>query len=147
MQKGIQASGVSVRFVDDGTKQVIVGAGWARELYLHGGSRYTRLDAYSSAVEMIMSLKSGQYGTDAAASRRLIASLDELATKYPVRARIADVPSTPRDLVGELADGTQVLGIPVQVAPLPPEVLRHADDLGVRIAEVDVPVPTIVKEP
>lgn len=106
--------------------------------------KYFRLDGYSAEGRQVLSMKSGQYGgTDTAAKTRIMRALDELRQKYRAGYEIADVPSAPRGLAGKPLRGRLMLGIPVQAEPLDPSVLRHAEDLGIQIAEIDIPVPKI----
>ncbi len=145
VQKALtDGSGVPVKFVDDASGATLGGPTWTKELYVHGDSvsGYRRVDGYTpSDGGSVLSLKSGQYGgADAGSTYRAKAAIDELVDKYGVGRTIADVPSTPGHLSGTSLSGQPILGIPVQVEPLPQSVLDHAADMGVRIAEIDIPV-------
>ncbi len=145
VQKALtDGTGVPVRFVDDASGATLGGPSWAKELYVHGDSvsGYRRVDGFTPTDGgSIVSLKSGQYGgADAGSTYRAKQAIDELVEKYAPGTKISDVPSTPGNLVGRRLEGEQILGIPVQVEPLPQSVLDHAADMGVRIAEIDIPV-------
>ena len=64
-----------------------------------------------------------------------LSEIRSLGNKYPPGTPIADVPSTPEAMRGEILDGRPVLLVPVQNAPIPPNVLAEARRLGVEIRD------------
>lgn len=107
------------------------------EIYLNapGGSGYVRLDSYVPGVGII-SRKLTQLA-DVLPSTAL-GYIDELLTKYPVGARIADVPSTQMSgLANGTLQGRLTLQIPPQAADIPDDVLEYAFENRVRIIDIN----------
>jgi hypothetical protein len=98
------------------------------------GSGYFRLDSYDHGVQ-IVSRKFTQLGE--VRDETAMKYLREIDDKYAPGRRIADVPSTPDTLRGELLRGQKVLEVPVQTKPIPQSVLDLADDLDIEIRDVN----------
>ena len=105
-----------------------------RELYLDKpGGGYVRLDAYDPVAGEIVSRKLTQLGR--VQQSTAMGYLNELATKYPPGARIANVPSS-GPLAGRAISGQQILEVPIQTRPIPAAVLSEARRLNVVIRDV-----------
>jgi hypothetical protein len=64
--------------------------------------------------------------------------IDEIKQKYPINARIGTTPSVPPELRGGALQGKLVLEVPLQHAPIPPEILRYAKDRNVLIEQAPI---------
>jgi hypothetical protein len=107
------------------------------ELYVDkpGGSGYYRVDSYDTDLHEIVSRKYTQFGD--VTDKTGVGYVKELAAKYPPGTRIADVPSTPEALRGDVLRGKMVLEVPPQTEAVPTDVLREADRLHVVIRDTD----------
>jgi filamentous hemagglutinin len=63
--------------------------------------------------------------------------MNEIGQKYSPGSIIADVPSTPRDLVGRKLEGIKVLEIPVQTKTIPQGVLDWAAKNKVTLRDIN----------
>ncbi|OLT39558.1 hypothetical protein BJF86_06760 [Serinicoccus sp. CNJ-927] len=108
------------------------------QVYLQapGGSGYVRLDSYVPG-DLIVSRKLTQLGS--IETRQARAYIDELVTKYPDGATVADVPSTRASgLAGQRLEGEMVLQVPPQAGgTIPDEVAEYAFENNVRIVDVN----------
>jgi hypothetical protein len=106
------------------------------ELYINkpgSESGYYRLDSYNPATGEIVSRKFTQLST--VSEQTAIRYVNELSSKYPAGAIIADVPSSAY-LAGQPLWGQKILEVPVQTVPVPRAVLDAADKAGVVIRDV-----------
>ena len=99
------------------------------------GNGYWILDSYSPGSGEIVSRKFTQLANVQEATA--IGYLNELATKYPPNATIADVPSRHPSLAGQHLEGVMILEVPVQTTPVPQSVLDAARDLDIQIRDVN----------
>ncbi|MHB9000580.1 MAG: RHS repeat-associated core domain-containing protein, partial [Thermoanaerobaculia bacterium] len=106
-----------------------------REVYIEksGGKGYYRLDGYNSFTGEIVSRKLTQFSE--ISEKTGIGYVNELATKYPAGARIANVRSN-GPLAGHRLRGQLILEVPVQAGPISPSVLNAARLRGVLIRDV-----------
>lgn len=102
------------------------------QVYLQapGGSGYVRLDSYVPG-DQIISRKLTQLGD--VQPTTAFGYIDELVTKYPDGATVADVPSTQMSgLAGQRLQGEMVLQVPPQAGgSIPDEVAEYAFENGV----------------
>jgi hypothetical protein len=107
------------------------------ELYVEQptGSGYYRVDSYDTNLNEIVSRKHTQLGE--VSEDTALRYVRELGAKYTPGTPIADVPSTPPWLRGELLTGKQVLEVPPQSAPIPQTVLDEATRLNIEIRDVN----------
>jgi polyhydroxyalkanoate synthesis regulator phasin len=100
-----------------------------------------RIDSLNQTVEVV-ERKATQLSE--ISERTALTYIKSFETKYVVddeRFVIADVPSARANpdlapLIGQQLQGAKVLQIPVQVKPIPPEILEYAADHGVTIRDV-----------
>ena len=106
------------------------------EVYIEkpDGNGYYRLDSYNPDLGEIVSRKHTQLSEIQEGTA--IRYLDELESKYPPGARIAEVPSS-GDLGGEVLSGDLILEVPVQNSEIPRNVLDAANDRDIIIRDVD----------
>jgi hypothetical protein len=96
-----------------------------------------RLDSYVPDV-VIASRKFSQLA--AVQAETAVGYLREAASKYSPGEVIADTPHNRAhfpDLIGEELQGTLVLEVPPQTAPVPERVLAEARRLGIMIQDVN----------
>ena len=107
-----------------------------RELRVHKatGEGYWVVDAYDPTGGEIVSRKNTQFGE--VKPETGINYLREFTTKYAPGARIANVPSTPPELIGLTLRGRQILEVPKQTKPIPKAVLDEAKRLNIEIRDV-----------
>jgi hypothetical protein len=105
------------------------------ELYVDqpGGSGYYRVDSYDTVSQEIVSRKFTQLAD--VNEQTALKYLHELDNKYSPGTRIADVPSTPEALRGDVLRGQMVLEVPPQDGTVPSAVLREADKLHIQIRD------------
>src|SRR5262249_50845303 len=105
-----------------------------RELYVERpGGGYYILDAYDTRRGEIVSRKSTQFSQ--ISEETGVEYINELARKYPVGARIANVPSS-GPMAGQRLTGQQILEVPVQQGPVPKVVQDAAKAKGIVIRDV-----------
>jgi hypothetical protein len=107
-----------------------------RELYIEdprATDGYVKVDAYDDVKQEIISRKNTQFANIDVDTGR--AYVRELVAKYPPGSKIADVPSS-GPLAGQRLQGTMILEVPMQSAPIPPPVLQEAVKSGITIRDV-----------
>lgn len=112
------------------------------EVYLDNGTRVDSINITDGAAE-IVSRKHTQLAEVQPSTA--LSYLNELATKYPPGARIADTPGNqdrPGTAGQPIPEGTrlggpQILEVPVQNGPIPQAILDRANDLGIIIRDVE----------
>lgn len=97
-------------------------------------SGYARIDSYNPLIGEIVSRKFTQLSEVQRSTA--ISYIREAATKYKAGTMIANVPSTPVLLHGQTLRGQVIiLEVPVQVRPVPTEILREAKQQNVIIRD------------
>jgi filamentous hemagglutinin len=105
------------------------------EVYVNkaAGGGYYRLDSYNPTSGEIVSRKFTQFSE--IQDNTGIGYLNEMTSKYPAGATIANVPSS-GVLSGQLLRGQQILEVPVQLKPIPQSVLDTANRSSILIRDV-----------
>ena len=102
------------------------------EVYIDKGSGYVRLDSYNPAAGEIVSRKYTQFSQIQTTTG--IKYVNELSSKYPPGATIANVPSN-GNLAGQQLQGQMILEIPPQAGAIPQPVLDAAENANVIIRD------------
>lgn len=108
------------------------------EVYVNkpDGDGYFRLDSYNPNTGEIVSRKHTQL-SDIQESTA-VNYINEIQKKYPVGAKIADVPTNVQNgLAGQRLQGQYILEVPVQKNPVPQSVIDAANDAGVLIRDIN----------
>jgi len=95
---------------------------------------YFRLDSYNPDSGEIVSRKFTQLSDIQESTAN--SYINEIPSKYPVGATVADVPSS-GTLAGSTLHGQYVLEVPPQVNPVPQGVLNSANQAGVLIRDTN----------
>jgi hypothetical protein len=98
------------------------------------GDGYFRLDSYNPDSGEIVSRKFTQLSDIQESTAN--SYINEIPSKYPVGATVADVPSS-GTLAGSTLHGQYVLEVPPQVNPVPQGVLNSANQAGVLIRDTN----------
>jgi filamentous hemagglutinin len=98
------------------------------------GKGYWKLDFYDPFAGEIISFKDTQLASIKVKSA--IGYLNELVRKYKPGRKIADVPSTSKDLLGKSLEGRMILEVPAQTNPIPQKVLDAAKKRDILIRDV-----------
>jgi hypothetical protein len=92
-----------------------------------------RLDSYNPDLDEIVSRKYTQLADIKLSTAK--GYIDELVLKYPDGSIIADVPSTPGELLGKKLEGELFLEVPTQNGALPQELIDYAKIKAVKIRD------------
>lgn len=92
-----------------------------------------RVDHYNHLDRQIISIKHTQLAN--VSEQTAFRYLDELVQKYKPGTPIADVPSTPGELLGKELEGQMSLLVEQQHSPVPPSVLERARSLKITIVD------------
>jgi filamentous hemagglutinin len=98
------------------------------------GGGYYRLDSYNPTSGEIVSRKFTQFSE--IQEKTGVGYVNELTSKYPVGATIANVPSSGA-LSGKVLQGQPILEVPVQLKPIPQSVLDAAKQSSTVIRDVN----------
>jgi filamentous hemagglutinin len=94
---------------------------------------YVKLDSYDPVAGEIVSRKFTQLAEVAPGTAR--SYINEIADKYAPNTKIANTPSVPSALRGQLLQGEMILEIPPQNAPIPQQILDAAAAKNVLIRD------------